>query len=79
MTMFERHSMWLDSATGDLDAKAAAEILELMHRLNVEFEKTIVMVTHDPNAAARARTTVHLEKGLLVSQLHSPHVLEAGR
>lgn len=57
-----------DEPTGDLDAKSAAEILELMHRLNTEFEKTIVMVTHDPNAAAKARRTVHLEKGLLVAE-----------
>lgn len=57
-----------DEPTGDLDAKSAAEILDLMQRLNTEFEKTIVMVTHDPNAAARARRTVHLEKGLLVAE-----------
>ena len=57
-----------DEPTGDLDAKSATEILDLMQRLNTEFEKTIVMVTHDPNAAARAKRTVHLEKGLLVSE-----------
>jgi putative ABC transport system ATP-binding protein len=39
-----------------------------MQRLNTEFEKTIVIVTHDPNAAARAKRTVHLEKGLLVAE-----------
>lgn len=55
-----------DEPTGDLDAKSAAEILTLMHRLNTEFQKTIIMVTHDPNAAARAKRTVHLEKGVLV-------------
>jgi len=58
-----------DEPTGDLDAKSAAEILELMHRLNTEFRKTIVMVTHDPNAADRARRILHLEKGLLVSEI----------
>lgn len=42
-----------DEPTGDLDAKSAAEILNLMNRLNTEFEKTIVMVAHYPNAAAR--------------------------
>ena len=54
-----------DEPTGDLDAKNAEETLELLHRLNVEFEKTIVMVTHDPKAASRARSVLHLEKGQL--------------
>lgn len=58
-----------DEPTGDLDARSAAEILELMHRLNTEFRKTIVMVTHDPHAAERARRILHLEKGLLVSEI----------
>lgn len=56
-----------DEPTGDLDAKAGGEILELMRRLNEEFHKTIIMVTHDPNAAARTKRQLHLEKGLLVS------------
>ena len=55
-----------DEPTGDLDAKSAGEILELLHRLNTEFAKTIVMVTHDPHAAARAGRTLHLEKGALL-------------
>jgi putative ABC transport system ATP-binding protein len=55
-----------DEPTGDLDAKSAEEILELLKRLNEEFSKTIVMVTHDPHAASHAHTTVHLEKGALV-------------
>ena len=55
-----------DEPTGDLDATSAAEILDLMGRLNAEFQKTIIMVTHDPNAAERAQRTVHLEKGVLV-------------
>ena len=55
-----------DEPTGDLDAKSAEEILDLMGRLNAEFHKTIVMVTHDPHAAQRAKRLVHLEKGVLV-------------
>ncbi len=57
-----------DEPTGDLDAKSAAEILELLSRLNKESGKTIVMVTHDPHAAARASRQLHLEKGVLVSE-----------
>lgn len=58
-----------DEPTGDLDAKSAGEILELLERLNQEFEKTIIMVTHDPNAADRARRLQHLAKGLLVDDV----------
>jgi putative ABC transport system ATP-binding protein len=54
-----------DEPTGDLDAKSAEEILELLKRLNGEFGKTIVVVTHDPKAAARAHRMVHLDKGIL--------------
>jgi putative ABC transport system ATP-binding protein len=54
-----------DEPTGDLDAKSATEILDLMGTLNADFKKTIVMVTHDPRAAERARTQHHLEKGVL--------------
>ena len=57
-----------DEPTGDLDARNAEETLELLRRLNEEFEKTIVMVTHDPKAALHARRTLHLEKGLLVEE-----------
>jgi putative ABC transport system ATP-binding protein len=57
-----------DEPTGDLDAKAAEEILELLVRLNTEFGKTIVMVTHDPHAAERATRTLHLDKGALREQ-----------
>ena len=57
-----------DEPTGDLDARSAEEILELLGRLNAEFEKTIVMVTHDPKAAQHARRILHLEKGLLVPE-----------
>lgn len=55
-----------DEPTGDLDARSAAEILDLLHRLNTEYGKTIVMVTHDPHAAERATRTLHLEKGALL-------------
>jgi putative ABC transport system ATP-binding protein len=54
-----------DEPTGDLDKVAAREILELMDRLNRESHKTIIMVTHDPRAAEKARVIRHLEKGSL--------------
>jgi putative ABC transport system ATP-binding protein len=54
-----------DEPTGDLDAKSATEILDLLGTLNRDFKKTIVMVTHDPRAAERAHTQHHLEKGVL--------------
>ena len=57
-----------DEPTGDLDGKSAREILDLLERLNTEFQKTIIMVTHDQHAAARARRLLHLEKGVLVSE-----------
>ena len=56
-----------DEPTGDLDRKSGDEILALLRTLNQEHGKTIVMVTHDPHAAASARRVVHLEKGLLVT------------
>jgi putative ABC transport system ATP-binding protein len=55
-----------DEPTGDLDRKAGDEILDLLQALNQQHGKTIVMVTHDPHAAQRARRTLHLEKGELV-------------
>ncbi len=55
-----------DEPTGDLDAKSAEEILNLMETLNRDFKKTIVMVTHDPRAADRAHVQRHLEKGVLL-------------
>jgi putative ABC transport system ATP-binding protein len=55
-----------DEPTGDLDAASATEILDLLGRLNREFGKTIVMVTHDPRAAERAHRVLHLDKGVLV-------------
>jgi len=54
-----------DEPTGDLDRASAEDILTLIERLNQELAKTIVMVTHDPYAAKRARTIRHLEKGVL--------------
>jgi len=55
-----------DEPTGDLDRKAGDEVLELLQTLNREHQKTIVMVTHDPHAAERAKRTLHLEKGTLM-------------
>lgn len=55
-----------DEPTGDLDRTSAEEILTLMERLNKEFQKTIIMVTHDPHAAESAHKLQHLEKGDLV-------------
>jgi len=57
-----------DEPTGDLDRVTGEEILGLLERLVVEMGKTIVMVTHDPKAAAHARRLVHLEKGVLVDE-----------
>ena len=54
-----------DEPTGDLDKNSAEEILTLLERLNKEFKKTIVMVTHDPRAAERAHSVRHLDKGEL--------------
>ena len=54
-----------DEPTGDLDRKSADEVLTLLERLNKEFKKTIVMVTHDPHAAERAHSVRHLDKGEL--------------
>jgi putative ABC transport system ATP-binding protein len=58
-----------DEPTGDLDRTTAGEILELLEQLNREFQKTIVMVTHDPLAAARASRILHLDKGRLVDDV----------
>lgn len=56
-----------DEPTGDLDRKSAEEILTLLSRLNSEFKKTIIMVTHDPHAAESAHKIQHLDKGELKS------------
>ncbi len=55
-----------DEPTGDLDRNTADEVLTMLQRLNRDFGKTIVMVTHDPKAAEYANRTVHLDKGTLV-------------
>jgi putative ABC transport system ATP-binding protein len=56
-----------DEPTGDLDARSAEDILTLIETLNRDFNKTIVMVTHDPRAAQRAHAQRHLDKGTLTS------------
>ena len=55
-----------DEPTGDLDRKSADDILGLIDALVKDHHKTVLMVTHDPRAAERARVTLHLEKGVLV-------------
>jgi putative ABC transport system ATP-binding protein len=54
-----------DEPTGDLDRKSGDEILDLLQALNERHDKTVIMVTHDPHAAARAKRTLHLNKGQL--------------
>jgi putative ABC transport system ATP-binding protein len=61
-----------DEPTGNLDAASAIEVLTLLSRLNKEFGKTIVMVTHDPHAARFATKTRHLEKGELLPEGQVP-------
>src|ERR1700704_5441347 len=58
----------LDEPTGQLDAKSSEEVLELLRRLNEEFHKTIMIVTHDAKAAEHAKTVLHLEKGVLLER-----------
>lgn len=57
-----------DEPTGDLDRKSGDEILDLLQALNREHGKTIIMVTHDPHASARASRTVYLDKGKLSNE-----------
>ena len=61
-----------DEPTGDLDARSAEEVLMILERLNREFDKTIVMVTHDPRAAHHATTIRHLDKGVMLPEGASP-------
>ena len=61
-----------DEPTGNLDATSAQEVLTLLSRLNKEFGKTIVMVTHDPHAASFATRVRHLEKGTLLPEGQAP-------
>jgi putative ABC transport system ATP-binding protein len=56
-----------DEPTGNLDAHSATEVLGLLQTLNRDAGKTVIMVTHDPKAAAHARRMVHLEKGELLN------------
>ena len=58
-----------DEPTGDLDADAAAATMALLQRLNTEFHKTLIMVTHDPRTASCAQQVLHLEKGRLVEHV----------
>ena len=71
----------LDEPTGQLDARSSQEVLALLGRLNDEFGKTVIIVTHDPQAAARARRQLHLEKGTFVEQAQAaaPVALGAAR
>ncbi len=57
-----------DEPTGDLDKKSSEEILDLLQALNREHHKTIIMVTHDPNAAQRAQRIIYLDKGTLSTE-----------
>ena len=57
----------LDEPTGQLDKKSAEEVLALLQRLNAEFKKTILIVTHDAHAAEKARQVLHLDKGVLAA------------
>jgi putative ABC transport system ATP-binding protein len=66
-----------DEPTGDLDRKSADQVLELLGRLNREFKKTILMVTHDPYAANSAQSVVHLDKGQLGSIEHNAATAKA--
>src|SRR5467141_5434402 len=67
-----------DEPTGDLDRKSADEVMALIDELVGKYNKTILMVTHDPVVAARAHTTLHLEKGVLVEGKTSPENVLAG-
>src|SRR5467141_337690 len=67
-----------DEPTGDLDRKSADEIMALIDQLVGKYKKTILMVTHDPVVAARAHTTLHLEKGVLIEGGKSKQPVMAG-
>jgi putative ABC transport system ATP-binding protein len=67
-----------DEPTGDLDRKSADEVMALLEELVAAHHKTVLMVTHDPLAAARAHSILHLEKGVLVEGKKSPHGVPAG-
>jgi len=67
-----------DEPTGDLDRKSADEVMAIVEELVGKYSKTVMMVTHDPLVAARASTTLHLEKGALVEGKHSPQPAAVG-
>jgi putative ABC transport system ATP-binding protein len=67
-----------DEPTGDLDRKSADEVMTLLEELVGSHHKTVLMVTHDPLVAARAQTTLHLDKGVLVEGSKLPHTVTAG-
>jgi len=67
-----------DEPTGDLDRKSADEVMALLEELVATHHKTVLMVTHDPLVAARAQTTLHLEKGVLVEGKKSSQEIAAG-
>jgi putative ABC transport system ATP-binding protein len=67
-----------DEPTGDLDRKSADEIMALIEELVGKYGKTVLTVTHDPVVAARAHTTLHLEKGVLVEAAKTEHGVIAG-
>jgi putative ABC transport system ATP-binding protein len=67
-----------DEPTGDLDRKSADEVMAIIEELVGKYGKTVLMVTHDPVVAARAQTTLHLEKGVLVEGKSSRENVLAG-
>jgi len=67
-----------DEPTGDLDRKSADEIMQIIEELVGKYGKTVLMVTHDPVVAARAHTTLHLEKGVLVEGARAGERVLAG-
>ena len=67
-----------DEPTGDLDRKSADEVMALIEELVSKYSKTVLMVTHDPVVAARAKTTLHLDKGVLFEARNLPHTTVAG-
>ena len=70
--------VFCDEPTGYLDRKSADDVMGLIEELVAKHHKTVLMVTHDPVVAARAQTTLHLEKGVLVEGGKSPHTVSAG-
>jgi len=67
-----------DEPTGDLDRKSADDVMSLIEQLVAHHGKTVLMVTHDPMVAARAQTTLHLDKGVLIEGARLPHSVPAG-